>query len=153
VPRAESAAAARAPGVREPRVAIPLPFVVAGLPVTLPPPVSEPKVTLAPETAFPNASVANADGAVATLVPTRATWLLPPFTARFAGAAALTVTAAVWVIAVPPAVAVMVLAWAVVELKAVVNAPLALLVPDAGAKLLPVPVAADVTAAPVMGLL
>jgi hypothetical protein len=90
-------------------VATPLPFVVAGLPTTLPLPVREPKVTLTLETGFPNASVTNAAGAVATAVPTRAPWLLPPFTARVAGAAALTVTAAVCVIAVPPALAEIVL--------------------------------------------
>jgi hypothetical protein len=120
----------------------------------LPPPVSEPNVTLTLETRFPNASVTNAAGAVATAVPTRATWLLPPFTARVAGAAAVTVTAVVCVMAVAPAVAERVLGPAPVELKVVVNTPLPLLVPELGAKVLPVPpLAAAVTAAPVMGLL
>jgi hypothetical protein len=116
--------------------------------------VSDPKVTLTPETTFPNASVATADGGVATLAPTRAAWLLPPLTARFAAGAAFTVTAAVCVIAVPAAVAEMALAWAVVELNVVVNTPVPLLVPEVGANVLPVTgVPTGTTVAPLIELL
>jgi hypothetical protein len=91
-------------------VAIPLALVEGVLvPVTLPPPEAMANVTITFGTGFPNASVTNAEGGVATALPTRATWLLPPFTARVAGAAAFTVTAAVCVIAVPPALAEIVL--------------------------------------------
>jgi hypothetical protein len=135
-------------------VAIPLGLVRGALTVTLPPPEATVNVTVTFDTGFPNASVTNAAGAVATTVPTRATWLLPLLTERVAAAAAFTVTTAVCVIAVPPAVAEMVLGPAPVELKVVVNTPLPLPVPEVGDKVLPVPpVAAAVTAAPPIALL
>jgi hypothetical protein len=65
------------PRVQLPTVAIPLSFVVAFGPVTLPPPAVTANVTLAPDTTFELASVTLTDGGVATAVDLDAVWLLP----------------------------------------------------------------------------
>jgi len=66
-------------------------------------------------------------------------------------APAVTVTAAVWVIAVPLAVAETVLVSSTVELRVPVATPLALVVPLGCVRVLPLPVAASTTVAPLIG--
>src|SRR5207247_1351601 len=63
-----------------------------------------------------------------------------------------TVTAAVWVMAVPLAVAETVFVPATVDLKGAVATPLALVVPLGWVRVLPLPVAASTTVAPLIGL-
>jgi hypothetical protein len=74
-------------------VAMPaLSVVTTPLEPKVPEPVATAKVTDAPLTALPCASVTFTDGAVATAVPTVALWLFPPFTAIVVAAPELTVT-------------------------------------------------------------
>src|SRR4051812_31310683 len=90
------------PSVQLPTVAIPLAFVVAVPPVTLPPPVATVNVTVAPGTGLPFASLMSTDGAVATAVPAIADCASP---ALFViEAAAPTVAVAVKVTLSAPAV-------------------------------------------------
>lgn len=62
-------------------------------------------------------------------------------------------TDAVWVIAVPPAVAETVFASATEELKVAVNTPLPFVLPEDGLKPLPVPVARAAAGRPLLGAL
>jgi hypothetical protein len=91
-------------------------------------------------------------GNVATPVPTRAE--NPELTTPTEnGAAAFTVTAPVCVMPTAFAVAEIVLPCAAVELKVVVKTPLPMVVPDEGLNVLPEPLDAGVTVAPLMRLL
>src|SRR6266542_3309207 len=131
-------------------VATPLAFVVPpGCVRVLPLPVAA-STTVAPLIGFPFASFA-----VTVIVA------VPP-TAMDVGEAAtvdceaetepdVTVTVAVWVIAVPLAVAETVFASATVELRVPAATPLALVGPLAWVSVLPLPVAASTTVAPLMG--
>ncbi|SRR6266511_2147078 len=131
-------------------VATPLAFVgPLGCVSVLPLPVAA-STTVAPLTGFPFASFA-----VTVIVA------VPP-TAMDVGEAAtvdceaetepdVTVTVAVWVIAVPLAVAETVFASATVELRVPAATPLALVGPLAWVSVLPLPVAASTTVAPLMG--
>src|SRR2546427_13286730 len=117
------------------------PVVVVGVAaVTLPPPVATEKVTVTPGFALPNASVTRTDGGTATVVPMRAIWLFPALIAMFAAAAAPTVTAAVCEIGTFPAPASAAadtgLASAVGAVKGAVDVAPALVVPDAGLRVL-----------------
>jgi hypothetical protein len=79
------------PSVQLPTVAIPLPFVVALAPVTLPPPDATANVTLTPLTGLPPASFTITLGGVATAEPAFAVCPSPPFRAIDAGGAAVAV--------------------------------------------------------------
>src|SRR4051794_11581462 len=74
-----------APNVQLPTVAMPLPLVTAESVVPLPPPPVTLKVTVTPDTTFPNESVAFTLGAVLTCAPDAAVCASPalmasPFT-------------------------------------------------------------------------
>src|SRR5262245_6274001 len=143
------------PSVQPPTVATPEALVVGVVgKVRLPPPAVTPKVTVTPDTALLNASRTNADGAVPTVIPTRAVWLFPPLTTIDAAPAAFTVTEAVCVITpAPVTVACMVFACARVELNVEVNTPLTLVVPFVGLNVQLEPTEQDgVTVAPLMAL-
>ncbi len=73
------------PSVQLPTVAMPEALVVVEPPVTEPPPAVAAKVTVAPGTTLPFASLTTTLGAVATAVPTVAVWLFPAFTVSDAG--------------------------------------------------------------------
>jgi len=137
------------PSVQLPTAATPFAPLVAGLPVTLP--CAGVNVTLTPPTGFPNASVTSTAGGVPTAVPTGALWLLPAWAAITAAGAAFTVTEAVWVIATPPIVAEMVFVPTPVELSVPVATPLALVGPIGCVSVLPAPLAARTTVAPLTG--
>src|SRR6185503_1365913 len=155
--RPEASSALVPPSRNPPTVAIPNALVngVAGA-IGDPPPAVTLSVTVTFGTGLRNASRTSTDGSVDTARPTRAVWLLPPFTAIDAAAAAFTVTGAVCEIGMTPEpplpVADMALASALVELNVVVNTPLALAVPDEDVNALFVPLAATVTAALPIGL-
>lgn len=83
---------------------------------------------------------------------TVALWAFPPFTAIVDAGAFVTVTVAVCVIATPEIVAETTFAPAAVELRVPVATPLALVEPLGCVSVLPVPVAASTTVAPLMGL-
>ena len=65
------------PRIQLPTVATPLAFVVAVPPVTLPPPPVTAKVTLAPATPLPRASLSLAAGGTGTARPIGEVWPLP----------------------------------------------------------------------------
>src|SRR5437867_10587474 len=96
-------------------------------------------------------------GMASSSVAVASSRVLPPeltFAALASTAAeGFTVTAAVWVIAVPFAVADTVFASATVELSVPVATPLAFVVPLGCVRTLPLPVAASATVAPLIGLL
>lgn len=130
-------------------VVTPLPFVAAGWVKLLPLPVAE-RVTAIPLSGLPLPFLT-----VMVMV------LLPPAmndvgdaptTEREADTldAGFTVTDAVWVIAVPLMFAEIVLPSAAVDVNVLVNTPLPLVVPELGVRVLPDPVDARVTLAPLI---
>src|SRR5919106_244290 len=132
-------------------VAAPFALVTGGWVRVLQVPVAA-RTTVAPLTALPNSS-----RAVTVMV------LVPPLAMMVPGAAvtvlwaaltgpALTVTVAVWEIAMPLIVAETTLAPAAVELSVPVAAPVAPVGPAGWVRVLPVPVAARTTVAPLTGL-
>src|SRR6266545_1764781 len=132
-------------------VATPLAFVVPpGCVRVLPLPVAA-STTVAPPIGFPPASFTVT---VTVAVPVPA--VIEVGEALTVDCAAdtppgVTVTVAVWVIAVPLAVAETVFASATVELRVPAATPLALVGPLAWVSVLPLPVAASTTVAPLMG--
>ena len=74
-------APAVAPSVQLPTVAMPPALVVAGEPVTEPPPEATVKVTFTPLTGLLLVSVTITLGGVLTAVPADADWPSPPFAA------------------------------------------------------------------------
>src|SRR5712692_7025787 len=134
-------------------VATPLAFVVpTGWVSVLPVPVAA-RTTVAPGIGLPSASLA-VTVIVLWLVPLEAVIGEVAATVDWAAATVpgLTTTLAVWVMATPPPVAEMVLVSATAELKVPVATPLAFVVPTGWVSVLPVPVAARTTVAPVIGL-
>src|SRR5918996_1215531 len=141
-----------APTVVELSVPVAAPFasVTGGWVRVLPVPVAA-RTTVAPLTALPNSSRAVT---VMVLVPALA-MMVPGAAVKVGWAAltdsALTVTVAVCVIAVPLVVAEMTLAPATVELSVPVAVPLVSVRPAGCVRVLPLPVAARTTTAPLIG--
>src|SRR5512134_629951 len=108
-------------------------------------------VPVKPVAVLPNASLAVTCTAGVIAAPATASLGCTVNASAVAGAG-VTVTFAVWVIAVPPIVAVTVLDWATVELMVPVATPLAPVGPAGWVSVLPAPLAASTTAAPATGL-
>ena len=145
-------APASVPRVQEVSAATPAAPVDTAVGTTAPAPDVTPNCTATPGTGLPNASVTRTAGAMGTAVPTWALWVFPARIAIAAAVAALTATVAVCVIATPAIVAETVFPSATVALTLPVATPLALVVPTGCVSVFPVPVAAKVTVAPLIGL-
>lgn len=133
-------------------VVTPLLFVaVAGCVIVLPLPVAD-SDTVMPFSGLPLPSLTVT---VMVLLPPAANEAGAAPTEEFdaeTGDAGLTVTAAVWVMAVPLIVAETVLDSATVEVNVLVNTPLLLVVPELGVRLLPLPEEVRLTLAPLIVL-
>ena len=136
---------------RLPKVATPPTAATVSVPVSVPAAGLVPMATVTfpvkPVAVLPYVSraVTATAGVIVMLALVFEGWAVKNSAVAVAG---VTVTVAVWVIAVPPIVAEIVFEPATVELNVAVRTPLALVVPEAGVSTLPVPVAASATEAP-----